>query len=261
MPIKLKVYPPFRECVMCKKTLLIDNFEMAIRKTGERRAKCRPCNIEHKHRINGTWESYCKEQAYRKELHQLQKDGKRRCRMCDEVKELNLFQNDVRPQTFYDRKTYCKTCSWDTWRVPYIKKPEYKAQKRKHDITYSAKHRVKLNKKQVHRYHSDPEYKIKVLLRSVIGKVLRSKGATKCARSQELLGCTIAEYKQHLESQFHEGMTWDNHSMHGWHVDHIIPLDYFNLKDPEQQKKAFHYTNLQPLWAKDNIAKSNKLLT
>ena len=54
-------------------------------------------------------------------------------------------------------------------------------------------------------------------------------------------------------------MSWNNYGIHGWHIDHIIPMDSFNLKIEKGQKLAFHYTNLQPLWAKDNIRKSNRL--
>jgi hypothetical protein len=75
----------------------------------------------------------------------------------------------------------------------------------------------------------------------------------------ELLGCTLEEYKHYLESKFQPGMNWDNHTKHGWHIDHIIPVSSFNLSDESQLKKAFHYTNTQPLWAKDNISKKDKL--
>lgn len=71
------------------------------------------------------------------------------------------------------------------------------------------------------------------------------------------LGCTIEELKAHLESLFKPGMTWDNwgHTGDVWHLDHIIPLASFDLTDPEQVKLACHYTNLQPLWATENLQK------
>jgi hypothetical protein len=73
------------------------------------------------------------------------------------------------------------------------------------------------------------------------------------------LGCTISELKKHLESKFQLGMTWGNRGKE-WHIDHIIPLAQFNLQDRQQFLIACHYTNLQPLWAKDNIVKGKSVL-
>ena len=72
------------------------------------------------------------------------------------------------------------------------------------------------------------------------------------------LGCTIDELKAYLEVLFRPGMTWDNWAFDGWHIDHIKPLVSFDLTDREQFLQACHYTNLQPLWAKENLSKSDK---
>jgi hypothetical protein len=72
------------------------------------------------------------------------------------------------------------------------------------------------------------------------------------------MGADIETVKKHLESLFKKGMSWENHGNEGWHIDHIIPCAAFDLTDPKQQKKCFHYTNLQPLWAKDNLSKGDK---
>lgn len=71
------------------------------------------------------------------------------------------------------------------------------------------------------------------------------------------LGCTIHELKAHLESKFQPGMTWDNYG--DWHIDHIYPLSKVDYNDENQFNKAVHYTNLQPLWAKDNRIKKDKI--
>jgi hypothetical protein len=81
---------------------------------------------------------------------------------------------------------------------------------------------------------------------------------SKTKKSQELLGCSIEFFKEYIEGLFTEGMTFKNHGFYGWHYDHIKPLSKFNLLDKEEQKKAFHYTNIQPLWAEDNLKKSAK---
>ena len=72
------------------------------------------------------------------------------------------------------------------------------------------------------------------------------------------LGCSIEELKKYFESKFQKYMTWENYGQFGWHVDHIKPLSNFDLTDRKQFLEACHYTNLQPLWWKENIRKSNK---
>jgi hypothetical protein len=83
-------------------------------------------------------------------------------------------------------------------------------------------------------------------------------GKNKSESTMQLLGCTIPELLLYLELQFCVGMNWDNHGKDGWHIDHIRPCASFDLTDPEQQRKCFHYSNLQPLWAADNIRKGAK---
>lgn len=81
------------------------------------------------------------------------------------------------------------------------------------------------------------------------------KHGYKSAPTMELLGCTLDELKVHLASQFTEGMSWNNYGL--WHIDHIRPCASFDLTQPDQQRVCFHYTNLQPLWAKDNSIKGS----
>ena len=75
-----------------------------------------------------------------------------------------------------------------------------------------------------------------------------------------LVGYTLTELMEHLESKFQPGMTWDNYGE--WHIDHIIPISYFDYSsyDDETFKICWDLNNLQPLWAKDNLIKSNKLI-
>ena len=81
--------------------------------------------------------------------------------------------------------------------------------------------------------------------------------ATKSKRSIEYLGCSIEEFKQHIEKQFKEGMTWETHG--DWHIDHITPLKY-NNPTIEEVMERLHWTNTQPLWASENISKSNRFI-
>lgn len=100
-------------------------------------------------------------------------------------------------------------------------------------------------------------YVLRLRVRTRLLKALRKTGTAKSDSMHDLIGCSIDELRRHLESMFVEGMDWSNRNH--WHIDHVIPLASFDLSDPEQLRKACHYTNLQPLWAEDNIAKSDKL--
>lgn len=114
-------------------------------------------------------------------------------------------------------------------------------------------------KLQTRRYMLDLNNKLKRDLRSRLSVSIKGQKVYKTGSAIEDLGCSIEDLKKHLESKFQPGMTWDNHAINGWHIDHIIPLASFNLSDSEQLKKACHYANLQPLWALDNIKKSDNV--
>jgi hypothetical protein len=119
------------------------------------------------------------------------------------------------------------------------------------------KEKVKERKKK--RMEFDINYRMRYKLRRRIANALRHVSADKHFKTMELIGCTVQEVRAHIESLWLPGMNWDNHSTHGWHIDHILPCAAFNLSDPEQQKRCFHYTNLQPLWARDNLSKGDRL--
>lgn len=105
---------------------------------------------------------------------------------------------------------------------------------------------------------TDPEFKLVKTLRSRLGTAVRRQNSNKNNTTIELLGCSVSFLKGYLEAKFTEGMTWENHGE--WHIDHIKPCASFNLLDEEEQKKCFHYTNLQPLWAADNLSKGCKYI-
>lgn len=105
----------------------------------------------------------------------------------------------------------------------------------------------------VQRRHADPSFKVLTNLRNRINGLLRKAGTQKADRTVKLIGCTPLELKTHIESQFLPGMSWANHG--AWHIDHKRPCASFDLTDPAQQRACFHFTNLQPLWAADNIRK------
>lgn len=116
------------------------------------------------------------------------------------------------------------------------------------------KQRAAHNKK---RKGTDINYRLSCLIRNRLGDAI--KGSYKSGSAVRDLGCTISELKFYLEGQFQDGMTWDNRATTGWHIDHKIPLAFFNLADREQFLQAVHYTNLQPMWGVENIRKGKKI--
>lgn len=83
--------------------------------------------------------------------------------------------------------------------------------------------------------------------------------AVKHAPTYELVGCTPDQLKAHLEAAFLPGMTWENYGKGGWHIDHVMPCAAFDLTKESEQRKCFHYSNLNPLWGRDNMSKGKKV--
>jgi hypothetical protein len=136
----------------------------------------------------------------------------------------------------------------------YRNTPQGKLKKR----MYVQRQKTQSNQRYKIRYQTDPQFKMAVVVRKRVILALKARGASKSKSLRELIGCSIQELKQHLESKFREGMSWENHGE--WHVDHIRPCADFDLTNPEEQKNCFHFSNLQPLWAEENLRKSNKLI-
>jgi hypothetical protein len=102
----------------------------------------------------------------------------------------------------------------------------------------------------------DINFKLLTLLRCRVYHAL--KGHSKSLHIRQLLGCSIDFLKQYLKRQFKSGMVWNNYGFNGWHIDHMRPCCSFNLSRVSEQRKCFHYTNLQPLWAKENRLKNRQ---
>ena len=155
-----------------------------------------------------------------------------------------------------DRKKYHKEYS-KKW---YLKnKEKVKERRQLNRILNKESYNKTSNLRYVIRYNTDENFKLGKTIRQRIREVIKNSNGYKAYETMELLGCSIQETKEHLEKQFKEGMTWENYGYKTWHIDHIMPCASFDLTDPEQQKKCFHYTNLQPLWAHENMSKGAKI--
>lgn len=135
--------------------------------------------------------------------------------------------------------------------------PKNKEHKKQYDLIYREVNREKKNAQQLKKKKTDPIFKLKCNLRNRLLTAIK-RNAKKGSAVRDL-GCSTEFFKSYMESKFQPGMSWENWSRTGWHIDHIIPLSAFDLQDVEQFKKAVHYTNLQPLWSRDNLRKSNKV--
>lgn len=176
------------------------------------------------------------------------------CSKCKEEKQESMFWKH--PNTKDGLCPSCKECGRKA-RREYAKTDNWKESCRK----WREKHKEHLQKYRREYYSkrkaTDPQFRIAIMLRKRIRNSL--KKLEKNGSAVKDLGCTVKELKIYMEKMFVDGMSWKNHGE--WHIDHIIPLASFDLTDREQFLKAVHYTNLQPLWARENISKGCRVLT
>jgi len=107
---------------------------------------------------------------------------------------------------------------------------------------------------------SDPLFKLTMAMRNRLNGFLKSTNINKTNKTFQEVGCTPEFLKKYLEKQFKPGMTWKNHTKDGWHIDHRISLDTAKSREDLERLGVAHYTNLQPMWATENIKKGNKVL-
>ena len=206
------------------------------------------------------------------------------CIKCDIEKEINSdnFPKDKKCSDGY--RNVCKECcnsrNRELFKIgslsvdkkkermrQYMKKkrkdPEFnkserkkERERRKTDPEYRKKINNRVSKRKKERMKTDPVYRFKVKIRKRIRSILKDRGYTKKSKTHEILGISYEEFNLHMERQFVKGMTWDNYGE--WHIDHIIPLATAICED--DVIRLNHYTNLQPLWAEDNIRKGSKIL-
>lgn len=181
------------------------------------------------------------------------------CKWCKTFKHLDNFYKEKLAKDGLRSK--CKECFCeDTKRrclARYYKNKKLYAEKHK---LYSIKNREKLNQyNSIYRKKKKQEdfnFRLRCALRSRLSNAIRTH---KTGSAITDLGCSLDELRNYLESKFQKDMTWKNYGKHGWHIDHIKPLSSFDLSDRSQLAQACHYTNLQPLWAIDNLRKGTKL--
>lgn len=207
-----------KKCTTCNKNRKLTNYGICSKTISRLRAECNFCRSKK-----------------RKDHYQKNK--------VKVLKQTKIYKENHKE--FYNQyqREYQKTSKFKKYLKKYTKKNKERIKK----------YQREWNKKQ---RAENPLFKLAHILRIRLSRALKSKKWSKNSQLITYLGCSLEELKQHLESKFQSGMTWENHGYYGWHVDHIIPID--SAIDAEHMHKLCHYTNLQPLWRFDNQSKGDK---
>ena len=183
------------------------------------------------------------------------------CARCEEEKPITEFnKSSVNKSGLVSN---CKSCQKILRHEYYLEnKTKELATNKKYKQTYLAspqsKEKTKIRMRNwTRQWRKKPHNQIASNLRIRLNNVLKS--VAKASTTKDLTGCSFEELTKYLESQFQSGMTWENYGIKGWHIDHVRPCASFDLTNPQEQKACFHYANLQPLWARDNLIKGNKV--
>lgn len=152
----------------------------------------------------------------------------------------------------YQKEYYIKNKDRIRKKHKEYKKENAEAEKQR-NIRWNEQNRDYINSRERERYNSNIQIRLANTLRRRLGKAIKTNFS-----HVQYLGCSIEELKLYLESKFQDGMSWDNYGKNGWHIDHIKPLSNFDLTKEDEIVEVCNYTNLQPLWARDNISKGDK---
>lgn len=212
-----------------------------------------------------------KESQYQKEYYEKNKQKKKEYRNKNKENQKE-YQKKYRAENKEKHKEY-NTIYYEINKEKYKeffktyyennkeKKKEYlkKYRETNKDKISTAHYTYKKNRKAI-----DPLFKLVLNIRSVLSYTIKKKGYTKKSKSEEILGCSIADFKQYLESLWEPWMTWENYGKYeknsfniGWDIDHKIPVS--SAKTENEIIELNHYSNLQPLCSKINrdVKKAN----
>jgi len=203
------------------------------------------------------------------------------CSKCKEEKQLCEFAKDKRKPngitsvclscvSQYQKNYYAKNSDKIIKRVKKYeienkekisKSSKLYYEKNKEKIREYKKKWTQLNKERINEKERErkkiPLIKLKHIVRNRILVYFKNKGYKKNTKTFDLIGCTAEELKKYIEKLFTDGMCWEKMGKE-IHIDHIIPLS--SAKTEEELYKLCHYSNLQPLWAKDNLSKKDKIV-
>ena len=254
----------YKKCKICNTEKPLSDFYVR-KETGKHRTNCISCQVEKSVKWRKeNWDKYKETVSVYNEVN---KEKKQKYQKEYGIK--NIEKRDAYAKEYYennkDRANELKKINYLKNRYVQLQKRKewYQNNKEKHAenrAKYEANNKERLRearrKWENNRLATDINYKLHKNLSGRIREELNGK-KKRTDRTEMLLGCTIEELKIFIENLFQDGMTWDNWEVNGWHIDHRIPLSWFNLENENCRKLAFSYKNLQPLWGADNLRKKN----
>jgi hypothetical protein len=244
-----------RKCSGCKCTVLLKYF--SENKKGELKKTCDTCGERlKKYRLEKNKE---KIKQYQKTYYENNKDK------IKEKSKIHYENNKEQKQEYFENnkekiKQYQKI--WNENNKEHVKEQKkiWNENNKESFKEYKKTNKEKISKQKNeymrNRLATDVNFRVLHNLRKRLWSAVKRN--TKSAPTKELLGCTSEELKIHLENKFTDGMNWDNYGK--WHIDHIIPCCSFDMGSSDKQKECFHFSNLQPLWALDNLIKGGRIL-
>lgn len=261
-----------RKCSKCRDVKPISQFHSNNKKKGTYNYICKNCYNDYQYKL--------KYGIIKPRVISEVVDGKRVCKVCDELKTLDQYQKRNTKSGFTStcgRCMYEKIKSRRTPKEIKLTKEGYKfcnGCKKEKTIDNFTKlsssksgliYRCRECKAEQQREYSKNNISVKIRNRiNVALNIYKKQGFNikKSSNTFKLLGCDLTYYTEYLESLFKEGMNWKNHGNKDecWHIDHIIPLSKFDLTKEDEQYIAFNYKNTQPLWKYENLSKSSKIL-
>lgn len=173
------------------------------------------------------------------------------CRKCLIEKDISLFSKDLQNKDGY--KHSCKECCKLQDKKYYTNNSQVILEKQKE---YRKLNRSRYTDNETYRRKIDPIFKLKKNIRKRVNDYFKVFDIKKSNTTFNIIGKSPKELKEYIENLFDDGMTWENYG--DWHIDHIMPL--VTAKTEDDVYRLNHYSNLQPLWAKDNMKKGGKII-
>jgi len=243
-----------KKCTKCKKIKKLEAFGFDNRAKDGRQGRCRDCTkeIKRQHRRDNleeyreNWRIKYKisPEKHREESRLYRKNPKNRLK----IRKTKMNWGKANPEKIREYR--------QRWRKANKERVRETARRWCKSNPEKVKER---NRKSKEKLYGTSQGKLNHCMSSAVYNALSSN---KNGRGWELLvGYTVIQLKKHLEKNFKHGMSWNNYGKNGWHIDHIIPQSAFNFEKPEDIdfKRCWALKNLQPMWAKENISKGDRL--